>query len=149
MQANIITIFYGFYRTVFDRSVTQLPWVQMTPNLVCMFLAMTWMAVHKNRNSTSFHFLLFPLIDFIEAVLSFFEITPLWLILSAFLAKGITCCASFFQWDILQSWKHITLHWVFLEIFPKYEFSFHSQLKGYFIFKYCTNTLLITSKQTQ
>ena len=36
------------------RSVTLSSLVHMTPNVVCMLLAMTRIAVHRNRNSTLF-----------------------------------------------------------------------------------------------
>ena len=42
------------------RSITLSLWVQIIPNLVCMFLAMTRSAVHKNCNYL-FHFLIISL----------------------------------------------------------------------------------------
>jgi len=79
----IITLI-AFCRAFLGRSFTLSPWVQMTPNTVCMFLAMTESAVHKNRNSTFFRcFKLFPF-DFYRAVFVqnmqwvFLEIFPIY-----------------------------------------------------------------------
>jgi len=41
----------------------------------------------------------------------------------------------------------MTLHWIFLELFPVYNFCFHPQFKGYFLCEFCGITLLITVKQ--
>jgi len=103
------------YKAFLVRSVTLSPYVQMPPNVVCMFLAMTRSAVHKNCNY----------------ILCRFYIIPLWFIFSEFLAKGITCCACLLQWN------PITLNWVFLELFPIYKLCCHSQLIGYFICEFC------------
>ena len=63
--------FDWFYRAFLVRRITLLPYVQMTPNLLCLFLAMAQSAMHKNRNSTLFRFWIIPLwLIFIENFLS-------------------------------------------------------------------------------
>ena len=92
-----------------------------------MFLAMNPRAVHKNHNSTLFSFLIIPLWFYIAFLIILLNYTPL--IFSSFIAKGITCCAYFLQWDKVQSWKPITLHWIFLELF---------QAVNWFLYSYIT-----------
>ena len=70
-----------FYRAFLVRSITLSPQVQMTSNLVCMFIAMTRSAVHKNHNSTLFRFLNYcPLIYFLQSIScpehNFFTVGP-------------------------------------------------------------------------
>ena len=61
----------------------------MTPNLVCIFLAMTGNAVHKNRYSTVFHFLIKPLCFY-----------------RAFLVRSITVS------PYIQTWYECFLQWL-------------------------------------
>jgi len=48
------------YRALFAQSISLQTQVQMTPNLVCMFMAITRNAVHKNHNPTLFRVCVIP-----------------------------------------------------------------------------------------